>query len=134
VLNWLRHWFVRQSHQALGRELPRTEGPTLETFFAPRATRRPPLPPQHATQRSWAPEPVALHRSLLDVRLAEQRCQRCGASLRSAAVLGVADGTSLDDLGLSDQAAARVLAATERALVLCRRCGASNETKAITGS
>ena len=68
-----------------------------------------------------------LYRALIRARLQSQRCAACGESLEHAAVVSAGEGTTLEEYGLSETSAARVLAATELLSVRCDRCGASNE-------
>ena len=75
----------------------------------------------------WAAGAVHLHRSLIGARLATNHCRSCGNSLAASALLGLRDGTYHDDLKLADEAAARLLAATERVTVECDRCRTVNE-------
>jgi hypothetical protein len=62
--------------------------------------------------------------SLIRARLRGQVCKTCGQPLRDGTVLAAGEGTTLEEYGLSDTSAARVLAATEVLTVRCEHCGA----------
>jgi hypothetical protein len=81
---------------------------------APPRVPEPPLP--------WPPSAIAAYRTALRERLAEQPCGRCGFPLASADVLSASGGSAGDDLDLSDEGMARMLAATQSLKVSCRRC------------
>ena len=63
-----------------------------------------------------------LYWSLIRARLKDHVCRACGASLEHAIVTSAGDGTALDEYGLSEVSAARLLAATEALTVECLRC------------
>jgi hypothetical protein len=56
------------------------------------------------------------------MRMSERACPSCGSSLETASLIGVDGGSTLDGFGLSDAAAARLLAYTQPLSVLCARC------------
>lgn len=68
-----------------------------------------------------------LYWSLIRARLKDHACRVCGASLERATVTSAGDGTALDDYGLSETSAVRLLAATEVLTVECLRCQAVAE-------
>jgi hypothetical protein len=74
----------------------------------------------------WSVGAMDLYSALIRKRLAELKCRACGASLESASVLRALAfvGTLLDELQLSDEGAARFLAAENDLMVACARCGA----------
>ena len=61
--------------------------------------------------------------SLIRARLGSQACQKCGQPLQGGTVLSAGEGTTLEEYGLSDTSAARLLAATELLTVRCDHCG-----------
>jgi hypothetical protein len=67
------------------------------------------------------------YRSLIQARLREHACQACGHSLEQSAVVRAGEGTTLEEYGLSETAAAHLLAATEVLTVVCGQCGSSCE-------
>ena len=78
---------------------------------------------------SWYPQAVDLHKLLVRARLRMQRCRGCSASLDGAALLEACArfGALPDELQLSDERAALLLAATDDLVVKCSECGARNE-------
>ena len=61
--------------------------------------------------------------SLIRARLRGQVCKTCGQPLQDGTVLAAGEGTTLEEYGLSDTSAARLLAATEVLTVRCEHCG-----------
>lgn len=57
----------------------------------------------------------------------EETCKVCGVSLEAGSVTWAEDGSTFDELGLSEQSAAIALAATEHLLVRCVACGAAGQ-------
>ena len=145
LLDWLRRLVARQSSY-LGLDL----GSPSVRDVTPTPVRDPDSMPVHRAEATldglfqlerlpgpqlggkgdygpWAEGAVELHRSLIGARLAGKRCRSCGNSLATSALLGLRDGTFHDDLRLADEAAARLLAATERVIVECAQCRTVNE-------
>jgi hypothetical protein len=78
--------------------------------------------------QTWSAAAVEHYRELVRARLSDGSCVACGASL-AAALLVRTDtrvGPELNEFGLSDEGAARYLAATDSLVVKCARCGAES--------
>ena len=97
---------------------------TIGDIGASRARTVPPPPVLPGRETPWDPHAAELYESLVRARLREQACSNCSVPLEFASVLRVAGGTALDDYGLSEDAVARLLAATQQLSVRCRQCGA----------
>jgi hypothetical protein len=67
-----------------------------------------------------------LYWSLIRARLRGLTCA-CGTSLTNATVVSAGEGTTLDEYGLSETSAARLLAATEVLTVRCDHCGVTHD-------
>lgn len=67
-----------------------------------------------------------VYEALLRTRLRDHACEACGCSLEAAAVVSSADGTTLEEYGLSERSSLEVLAATEYLTVRCEACGATS--------
>ena len=89
---------------------------------------RGPAPGEAPTETQWSAEAVDLYRDLIRARLSEGRCTACGASLAAALLVrtNTSVGPELNELGLSDEAAAHYLALTDDLIVECGQCGARN--------
>jgi hypothetical protein len=74
-----------------------------------------------------ATEVARLYRALIRARLRGRACERCGHSLELSSVVTAGEGTTLEEYGLSETAAAHLLAATEILRVQCDRCGATSD-------
>lgn len=83
----------------------------------------PPAVEQTAPEAPWEQAAVGLYQSLIQARLADQRCSGCGQPLAAGSIVAVWGGTALDDFGLSDSSAAEALAATQAILLKCEGCG-----------
>jgi hypothetical protein len=70
----------------------------------------------------WDPGAVELYQNLVRIRMAEHSCPTCGASLEDGLLVARGGGTVLEGFGLSDAAAARLIAYTERLSIRCA-CG-----------
>ena len=68
-----------------------------------------------------------LYWSLIRARVRDRACTGCGRPLEDATLVSAGEGTALDEYGLSDSSAARILAATELLTVTCNHCGASSD-------
>lgn len=83
-------------------------------------------PLESSTDKPWSAEAVELFRDLVRARLSGGRCTACNASLATALVVrtNTSVGPELNELGLSDEAAAHYLAVTDDLIVKCGQCGA----------
>lgn len=113
MLEWLR--------QLLPGERLTARKTTLRSDSSPSS----PRPPRARRQREepWDPQAVELYHSLIRARLSEQACGSCGTSLETGSLVGMGGGSTLEGFGLSDAAAARLLAYTQPLSVLCPQCG-----------
>jgi hypothetical protein len=67
-----------------------------------------------------------LYWSLIRARLRGHTCA-CGRSLTNATLVSAGEGTTLEEYGLSETSAARLLAATEVLTVRCDHCGITRD-------
>jgi hypothetical protein len=65
---------------------------------------------------------ASIYRCLIRARLRERTCEACGRSLESATVVSSAEGTTLEEYGLSETSSLQLLVATELLSVQCEHC------------
>jgi hypothetical protein len=121
VIRWLRDRLA--GHPDRPRRLSSAPHAAVDAFLAPPARR---VIRRQVDESPWATEAVEAHRAQVTERCASRACERCGQPLTSATLLGEKDGASHDDLRLTQESTAKVLAATERLLVQCLACGHAN--------
>jgi hypothetical protein len=68
-----------------------------------------------------------LYWTLIRARLRDRSCPECKRSFADATLVSAGEGTTLEEYGLSESSAARVLAATELLRVTCDFCGTSSD-------
>ena len=92
------------------------------------ASERRPAPSESSTDTPWSVRAVDLYSDLIRARLSEASCNACGVSLAAAVLVRTSTsvGPELNELGLSDEGAARYLAATDDLVVQCGQCEAQN--------
>jgi hypothetical protein len=113
MLEWLRCLLVPGETRVTGKVTLASDNP--RSVRRPRAARL-------RREEPWDPQAVELYHSLIRMRMSEQACPSCGSSLETASLVGVGRGSTLDGFGLSDAAAARLLAYTQPLSVLCPQC------------
>ena len=74
-------------------------------------------------EKPWDPTAVELYDSLIRIRMAEHACPTCGTTLENGSLVARGGGAVLEGFGLSDGAAARLIACTERLSIRCSHCG-----------
>ena len=119
MLDWLKRLLVPFETRPPGSQ------PLVSDLSTPRGPR--PRGARVQREEPWDPHAVELYRTLVRTRLGEHACRACGGSLEAASLSGVDGGTTLDEYRLSDAAAARLLALTQRLSVTCEQCGARAE-------
>ena len=73
-------------------------------------------------EKPWDPAAVELYQKLIRIRMAEHSCPTCGTTLEDGFLVARGGGTALEGFGLSDAAAARLIACTQRLSIRCA-CG-----------